>query len=202
MRWLLAAAVALPGLVLAVLGWFHPPVLTPDTAQAWWTLHVVLLPIFPLLAGSLWLLLRGRRGVVPALARVAGYGYAVGYTALDALAGIAAGLVVQTEGRASQAMLRLFDVGNVLGLVGAGCFLGAVLLTCTVLLPGGGPVALVGGAVLVLSSLSFLDSHIYPPRGVATMLGIAVGCALLALAGGGKRAAPSDQQMAPSAGSP
>lgn len=56
-------AVALPGLVLAVLGLFHPSALAPSTATFWWQFHVVALPLFPLLAVGLWVLLRGENGV-------------------------------------------------------------------------------------------------------------------------------------------
>ena len=40
-----ALAAAAPGLVLSVLGLFHPTQLTPATAGAWWQLHIALLPI-------------------------------------------------------------------------------------------------------------------------------------------------------------
>jgi len=48
-----ALAAAGPGLALSVLGAFHPAQLTPATAAAWWQLHVVLLPVFPLLGAAL-----------------------------------------------------------------------------------------------------------------------------------------------------
>jgi len=47
-----ALAAAGPGLALSVLGAFHPAQLTPATAAAWWQLHVVLLPVFPLLGAA------------------------------------------------------------------------------------------------------------------------------------------------------
>ena len=77
---------AAPGLALSVLGLFHPAQLTPATAASWWQLHVVLLPVFPLLGAALVLLVRGERGPLAWLARLGAYVYAVFYTGLDTLA--------------------------------------------------------------------------------------------------------------------
>ena len=94
--WRLVLLVVAAPVALAVAGLFHPDDLTVDTARQWTALHVVLLPLFPLLGGALVLLLRGLGGVVPAVARLAAYSYAVFYTGLDAVAGVAAGRVAQT----------------------------------------------------------------------------------------------------------
>jgi hypothetical protein len=48
-RALLVAAAAAPGILLSGLGLLHPAGLTPATAEMWWQLHVVLLPVVPLL---------------------------------------------------------------------------------------------------------------------------------------------------------
>jgi hypothetical protein len=63
MRWVRVLVVAGPAVVLAGLGLTHPQELTAASASWWTTLHVILLPIFPLLAVSLWLLLRGVPGL-------------------------------------------------------------------------------------------------------------------------------------------
>jgi hypothetical protein len=84
--------VAGPAVVLAGLGLTHPQELTAASASWWTTLHVILLPIFPLLAVSLWLLLRGVPGPVVAwVARIVAYGYAVFYSVTDVLVGVGAG---------------------------------------------------------------------------------------------------------------
>ena len=57
-RLALPLLVALPALVIAAAGVFHPVFLTPDTAERWRLAHLVLLPAFPLLAGSVLVLLR------------------------------------------------------------------------------------------------------------------------------------------------
>lgn len=177
----LVVAVALPGLLLAGAGLWHPLVLTPGTAHQWWTLHLVLVPVWPLLAVSLWLLLLGCSGPLAWFARVASFGYAVFYSALDLLAGVGAGLVVDTQGRGSQSMLNLLGLGDRLGAIGAWSYLVAGALTTAALWPRTGIRALPGGVVLVVASWYFLNNHLYPPLGVAAQLGIATGSALLAI---------------------
>lgn len=173
------AAVASPGLVLAVLGLFHPRALAPSTATQWWQLHVVLLPLFPLLAVALWVLLRGANGPLAWLARVAAYTYAVFYTALDVLAGIAAGYLVDQAQGGSQESLDLRALGNDLGLVGASGFLVAVALTAAVLVRRDGRRALPGGVLLVVAAVPFLYGHIYWPTGGLAMVGVGLGCGWL-----------------------
>jgi hypothetical protein len=97
MRWARVVVVAGPAVLLAGLGLTHPQDLTATSAPWWTTLHVLLLPLFPLLALSLWLLLRGVPGLVAWAARIAAYGYAAFYTALDVLAGIGAGELTQLK---------------------------------------------------------------------------------------------------------
>lgn len=53
------------------------------------------------------------------------------------------------------------------------------------------PRVLPGAAVLVASAISLLNSHIYWPVGVATMLGLALGLGLLAAA------TPASERAAP-----
>ena len=175
-------AVALPGLVLAVLGLFHPRSLAPSTATVWWQLHVVLLPLFPLLAVALWVLLRGERGPLAWLARIAAYGYAAFYTALDVLAGIGAGYVTDRAQRGSQAAIDLGTLGDDIGMVGSWSFLVAAVLTGVALVRRAGRTALPGAAILFGGAVSFLHGHIYWPVGGLAMLGVAAGCGLLAWA--------------------
>jgi hypothetical protein len=178
---MLTVAVAGPGLLLAAVGLTHPDVLNPATAHHWWTMHVLLLPLFPLLAVSFWVLLRGMAGPLAWAARIAGYGYAAFYTALDVLAGIAAGAVTELTGAGPDAG-RLIGIGDQLGLVGSWCFLAAAVLTAAALAPRGGWWVLPGLAVLLVSGWLFLENHIFRPYGVLGQVGIAVGTALLAVA--------------------
>jgi hypothetical protein len=182
MRWIRVVAVALPGLLLAGFATQHPPGLTPATAHHWWTMHVLLIPVFPLLPLALLVLLRADNGVLAWAARVTGYGFATFYTALDVLAGIAAGLVVENDGRASQNMLRLFEIGDRLGLAGVWMLLACAVLTTVALGLPHGPWVIPGGLVLAGACYVFSYSHIFFPVGAMAMVGLAVGTALLALA--------------------
>lgn len=178
----MAGTSALPALLLAGLGVVHPHYLGTETASLWWQLHVALLPVFPLLAVVLWVLLGGEHGVVAWAARIAAYGYAVFYTALDVLAGIAAGYAVQTEGRPSQVSVDLRSLGNDLGTIGAYAFVVASVLTVVVLVRRDGRAALPGAVLLIAGSVPFADGHVYWPIGGIGLIGIGAGCALLAAA--------------------
>lgn len=181
-RWLTVIGVAMPGLVLAGFGLMHPVFLAPSTAPAWWQLHVWLIPLFPLIAVALWVLLRGESGVLAWGARIAAYGYACFYTALDVLAGIGAGLVTDVQQGGSQAVLDLFALGDRLGDTGVYLLVAASVLTGAVLIRRDGVRAVPGTAVLVAAGYPFLTGHIFSPVGVVAMLGYALGAALLAAA--------------------
>lgn len=65
----LLGIVAAP-LLLAVMGLTHPRDLTPETARYWYVLHLLLLPVFPLLGVNLWWLLAGIPGPWAWVARI------------------------------------------------------------------------------------------------------------------------------------
>jgi hypothetical protein len=189
MRWARVVVIAAPAVVLAGLGLTHPQDLTATSAPWWTTLHALLLPLFPLLAFSLWLLLRGLPGPAAWVARIAAYGYAAFYTALDVLAGIAAGELTQLNaerGLQTDAVEvdRLFAVGNDLGDIGVWCFGVACAATALAVVGRLGRRALPGAVVLVAAAVVFVAGgvHIYWPWGVGTMLALAVGLGLLAAA--------------------
>jgi hypothetical protein len=178
-RALLVAAAAAPGILLSGLGLLHPAGLTPATATMWWQLHVVLLPVFPLLGAALVFLLRGERGPLAWLARLCAYVYAVFYTGLDTLAGIGAGIAVAAEPGGSPVALGLIGVGNGLALVGVTGFLVGSLATGVILVRRSGVAAVPGAALLVGAAVVFLHSHIYWPVGGLAMLAAGFGCGLL-----------------------
>ena len=189
--------VTLGPLLLALAGLAHPGGLSPATAHRWVQLHIVLLPVFPLLALGFVVLLRGRPradlpGVATVVAWVGAGVYAAAYTGLDAVAGIAAGTIQQQPGDPGELrrlILALYDVGDRLGHTGVFAFLGAVLAGTVALAVRHGPRVLPGTAVLLGAGYSFLDSHIFRPRGVLTMLAMAAGFALWAWAAAGRRRA-------------
>jgi hypothetical protein len=179
------ALVTAAPLLLAAAGLIHPQHLTAATAGHWAGLHIVLLPVFPLLVLGLLVPLWGRprpdtEGTLTVLAWAGCLCFAAYYSGLDAVAGISAGTVVDhgVHGAAG----RLFVTGDELGRTGVYGLAVASLAACAVLWRRHGPRVLPGAAVLFAACWSFVDSHIFWPRGVFTMLGFAVAFALLALA--------------------
>lgn len=178
-------------LLLAAIGVVHPHSLNAATAGTWVTLHVAVLPIFPLVATGFVVPLWGHppagvAGVATVIAWVAAFCYACFYTGLDAVAGIAAGTAMRhappSAGR-DWLIDPLYRIGNQLGHVGAYAFMVAGVAAAVALLPRGGIRAAAGGAVLLGAGYSFIDSHIFWPHGVLTMLAFAVGFGLFAWAG-------------------
>jgi hypothetical protein len=173
-------------ILLAVAGLAHPGGLSAATADRWVHLHILLLPVFPLLALGFVVLLPGRprAGVAGAATVIAWLGaavYAAGYTGLDAVAGIGAGTVAGRPGDPAELrrlVLALYDVGGPLGRVGVFGLLVAVLAGTIALGARHGRRVLPGTVVLLGAGYSFLDSHIFAPRGVLTMLAMAAGFAL------------------------
>lgn len=177
--------VAGPALLAGALGTLHPIFLTPDTAARWQLAHYLLLPVFPLLAVSLWVLLHREDGPAAWAARVLAVVYAVGYTALDAIAGLGAPEQVRgTAGRGEPAppVTDLFAVGDPLGHLGVLAFAIAGALTGGLLLARSrSPLAPIGAVLVVVGSGFVYRHHVFPPRGVLGMVVIAAGLAALAL---------------------
>jgi hypothetical protein len=179
------ALVTAAPLMLAVAGLVHPRHLTAATAGDWAGLHIALLPVFPFLVLGLVVPLWGRpgrdaEGALTVLAWSGCLVYAAYYSGLDAVAGISAGTVVDhgIHGAAG----RLFATGDELGRAGVYALAVACLATCAVLWRRHGIRVLPGSVVLLAACWSFIDSHIFWPRGVFTMLGFALAFALLTVA--------------------
>ena len=189
--------VASPALLVAGLGLAHPVFLTPDTAERWRLAHLALLPAFPLIAASVWFLLRGERGPAAWGARLLAAAYAVLYGALDSIAGIGAPhqvLRADERGDARPPIEDLFDIGDRLGELGVYALAAAGLLTGLVLWRRTrSPLAVAGGLLLAACCYPFLRHHVFPPRGGLALVGIAAGLALLELA----RQRPSSASSSP-----
>lgn len=177
--------VALPGVLLGIAGLAHPIFLTPETAERWRLVHLVLLPAFPLLGASIWLLLLGERGALAWVARGLAFAYAVLYTALDSIAGIGAPHQLQRSaerGDDRPPVEDLFEIGDRLGHPGVGALaLSAVLTAVLLLRRGGGLLAPAGAVVVVVGSYLLFRHHVFPPKGVAGVLLVAAGLALMAV---------------------
>lgn len=179
-RWLRGLGFAAPGLLLAGFGLVHPGRFAATTADWWEALHVILLPVFPLLAAAQWMLLAPAPPVLRLVGRLAAFGFAAYYTGLDAVAGIAAGALGVRPGVGG-----VFAIGEALGYVGAGCFLAANVCLVAAIGPHAGWRVAPGAVLLLAASMSFIDSHIFWPRGVFTMVAVAVGMYLLSVVGPG-----------------
>lgn len=198
-RRLLPLLVAAPAVAVALAGLAHPIFLTPETAERWRLAHLVLLPLFPLLGASVWLLLLGQRGATAWVARGLAFGYAVLYGALDSIAGIGAGhQMARTAERGDPRppVEDLYDIGDPLGRLGVVLLAGALVLTAVVLWRRSrSPLAPAGALVGAVSCVWFYRHHVFPPRGVLALLGIAVGLALLGVAAQ-RRAQPREPAAA------
>ena len=178
----MVAAVALPPMVLAGIGLSHPTLLSAGTAPWWMTMHLVLLPIFPLLGVAVWVLLRHDRTAVGWGGRVAAVVYAAFYGGLDAVSGIAAGTVTQAGADTkSDVVTSLFAAGRPLGLIGGYVFFVAVILVLASAWRRGsrGWLFYTASVVVLLAGYLFTTSHIYFPKGVVAMLGFAAGFAVI-----------------------
>jgi hypothetical protein len=187
-RWARAVLFAVPGLMLAGFGMVHPAPLAAGNAQWWATLHVWLLPVFPLLAAAQWIMLAPAPPVLRRPGRLAAFGFATFYGGLDAVSGIGAGTVVHAQHDVTPVTGAVFAIGDTLGYIGAACFLAANVLITAAVVPQAGWRAAPGAVLLLAASVSFLDSHIFWPRGVVTMIAVAAGMYLLRVV-----AAPSPQ---------
>lgn len=180
---LLPLLVALPALGVAAAGLAHPVFLTPDTAERWRLAHLVLLPLFPLVGAMVWVVLRGERGPAAWGARLLAAAYAVLYSALDSIAGIGAPQQVirsAERGDPDPPIGDLFEIGDAIGALGVYSLGAAGLLAGLVLfLRTRSPLAPIGAVVLAAACYPFLTDHVFPPRGVLALVGVAIGLALL-----------------------
>ena len=177
----LALPLAVPGLILAGVGVFHPHHLTYATSYRWYALHVAGLLLFPLVGLALAALVRGRRDPLAWLVRLAVYTYATFYSALDVISGIAAGYVTHELGpgvpRPDEVRL-LFRIGTPLGDVGSWALLvGVAVLAADQVVRHGAP-ALVG-LLLVPGAWLVHTGHIFSPDGVIGMVLLGVGTGLV-----------------------
>ena len=176
---LLPVLVALPGLSLAIAGFFHPHGLTYDTSFRWYTLHLPGLFAFPLVGASLAWLVRGRNDTLAWVVRLSALVYAAFYSALDVINGIAAGYVTNKLGpgvpRPDEIRL-MFDIGRPIGDIGEW---GLVACCVAVVVDQVRRHHLLGApsVLLVLGAWFVRSDHIFSPVGVLgmTIIGLTSG---------------------------
>lgn len=176
----LIIGVAAPALVCALIGLIHPRTLTAESASLWQNMHIVLIPLFPLIGLGPWLIARRVDRRLGWLAAVLGYGFATFYTSLDLLAGVGAGAVVL--GGESDARTPLFAIARVLAVVGVwSLILGAVVAGIAGFIRA--RLAAIPGAVLaIIGAYLVYPGHVYFPIGTLAMLLLAAGFTILAFA--------------------
>ena len=169
-------AAVLPPVIIGVLGIAHPPHLTQDASLLWRNLHVVLLPILPLLAWGPWLVAKSIDERWGWIAFVLGWVYASFYTALDVLAGIGAG-GLKHEGEGGLGVL--FSLAGSLGEIGSIAFIGASAVAAGCVSRIAGWKALPGSVIVLAGAFGFRAEHVYWPGGVLSMFALAIGWTLL-----------------------
>ena len=171
------AAVA-PPIIVGLVGTTHPDHLTQDASLYWRNLHIVFLPLLPLLALGPWVIATSVDRKLGHLAAVLGYVYACFYTALDLLAGVGAG-GLKAEG--ANGVRVLFDLAADLGQIGSLAFILATAVAAGCALSVARARALPGGALAFVGAYGYMQEHVYWPAGVLSMFALAAGWALLLL---------------------
>ena len=178
-RTLAVAAATVPALITLLIGLTHPAQLTTSTAEWWRDLHVILLPVFPLIGLAPWVVARDAGRPWRWIAAAGGYVWAIGYTSLDILAGIAAGSV--TLAGHPEARSSLYAVANVLGPIGAaGLAVGFAAATIAAVRRSG--VEGIVGGLLAVVGVGLVDlRHVYFPIGSLGLALLIGGAAILVL---------------------
>ena len=174
---LLAATV--PALVALIAGLFHPGNLNAGTAELWRNLHIVLLPVFPLIGFGPWLLARSVGGWWARGAALGGFLFAVFYTSLDVLAGIAAGTVFLAD--QPDAIGSLFRIGDALAPIGVVGLAGGFAVA-TVAIARQRIAAVPGGILAVVGAALILPGHVWFPLGTLALALVIAGTVVLSLA--------------------
>lgn len=173
-----ALIIALPPLLMALLGLTHPTDLTAANAHHWTSLHLLLIPLFPLIGVNLWWLLSAVPGPLAWVARLGAFVYGVYYPAVDLLAGIGTGRLLSLGlDRVGPAVSALFRQGNALGDIGNIGLLASCVLLLVSLWPLAGRALLPGAVWLLAGAWLFTQHHIYRPWGVLAMVLLALGFA-------------------------
>ena len=178
-RWMLLAAAIGPALLLAVITPLHPTSNTADTALWWRNLHIILLPIFPLVALAPWLVAREVDRRLDWVTAIFGYVYACFYTSLDVLAGIGAGALAVRG--FTDARSPLYATGRAFAVVGIVALTAATVIASAGVLRKAGWIAVPGALLAVAGSVLFYYGHVYFGLGTLAMLMLASGYAVLML---------------------
>lgn len=171
-------AAVLPPIVIGVAGLTHPDRLTLESSDFWRDLHIVFLPLLPLLALGPWIVAAAVDRRLGHLAAALGYVYACFYTALDLLAGVGAG-ALKSDG--ADGVRVLFGLAADLGQIGSLAFIVATSVAAGCALAVARVRAAPGCLLVLAGAYGYMEEHVYWPGGVLSMLALAVGWGLLVL---------------------
>jgi len=172
--------VTAPAIAGALVGLTHPMRLTADTALYWQNMHIVLIFLFPLIGVAPWLIARRVDRRLGWIAALGGYGFATLYTALDILAGVAAGALVL--GGEADATGPVYAIARILARIGVWSLIAAVIAAGVAAFLQARMAAVPGLVLAAIGAYLVYPGHIYFPVGTAAMGLLAAGLALLALA--------------------
>ena len=176
----LALLVSLPAVACAIIGLTHPVNLTAASAEHWRNMHLILIPIFPLIGLAPWLIARragvwfGRAGAL------FGYGFATFYTALDILAGVAGGALVLAGH--SEVTGAVFAIARILGTIGVVSLITGCLVAGVAAFRVAGIAALPGALLATVGAILVQPGHVYLGLGTVAMMLCAGGFVIIAFA--------------------
>ena len=176
----LVLLVSLPAIACALVGLTHPVNLNMASAEQWRNLHLILIPIFPLIGLASWLIGRtagvwfGRAGAL------FGYGFATFYTALDILAGVAGGVLVIAGN--SDATGSVFAIARILANIGVVSLVAGCLVAGVAAFRVAGTAALPGALLATVGAVLVQPGHIYLGLGTVAMMLFAGGFVIMAFA--------------------
>jgi hypothetical protein len=176
--WLLRGAVATAVIGYVILGVLHPfEIKVGDETTLYLSLHVVQPFLILLLAFSLWLLVKDLPGRAAQVARVAILPYAIAYSMLDAIAGIALGQAIREANGMSAAdaavVQRALD-GSDPDAIGIVIFVASGLTWLVAAGAAAVAVRQIGGLgptlVMALGAAVFAVGHPFPPGPIGIAL--------------------------------
>jgi uncharacterized membrane protein YccF (DUF307 family) len=176
--WLRRGFLSLAVVGYIVLGAIHPAEINVgDATTLYLGLHIVQPVLILLLAWGIWLLVKGLPGRAAQVARIAIVPYAIAYSMLDAIAGVALGQAVREANGMSAAdaavVQRLLD-GNGTDYIGYGIFIASGLAWFVMALAAAMAVRTIGGLgpmlLIALGAAIFAVGHPFPPGPIGMAL--------------------------------
>jgi uncharacterized membrane protein YccF (DUF307 family) len=204
-KWLRRGFIFLAVAGYIVLGAVHPAnIEVGDKTTLYLALHLVQPLLILLLAWGVWLLVKGLPGRAAQIARIAIVPYAIAYSMLDAIAGVALGQAVREANDMSPAdaaaVQRLLDGGSGQDYIGIAIFVASGLTWFVMALATALAVKQVGGrgpaVLMTIGAAIFAVGHPFPPGPIGIAL-FGLGVAWLEVRRGGAKAPETQPVLAP-----